>query len=101
MPPDMTIDHETSPAEHAEFAPPEAWDAIAAGYAEHVAPGEQSLSAAALRLVGLSPARRSSTSPPVRAVWDWPPHVWVPRCWRPTGRRRWWPSSSRERARRV
>ena len=54
MPPDMTIDHETSPAEHAEFAPPEAWDAIAAGYAELVAPGEQSLSAAALRLVGLS-----------------------------------------------
>ena len=52
---DMTIDHETSPAEHAEFAPPEAWDAIAAGYAEHVAPGEQSLSAAALRLVGLTP----------------------------------------------
>ena len=38
---DMSIDHETSPAEHAEFAPPEAWDAIAAGYAEHVAPGEQ------------------------------------------------------------
>ena len=56
MPPDMTIDHETSPAEHAEFAPPEAWDAIAAGYSEHVAPGEQSLSAAALRLVGLSTA---------------------------------------------
>ena len=50
MPPDMTIDHEASPAEHAEFAPLEAWDAIAAGYAELVAPGEQSLSAAALRL---------------------------------------------------
>jgi SAM-dependent methyltransferase len=51
----MNIDHETSPAEHAEFAPREAWDAIAAGYAEHVAPGEQSLSAAALALVGLTP----------------------------------------------
>ena len=51
----MTVDHETSAAEHAEFAPLEAWDAIAAGYAEHVAPGEQSLSAAALRLVGLTP----------------------------------------------
>jgi len=50
----MTIDHETSPAEHAEFAPPEAWDAIAAGYAEHVAPAEQSISAAALAIVGLS-----------------------------------------------
>ena len=31
----------------------EAWDAIAAAYAEHVAPGEQPLSATALRLVGL------------------------------------------------
>jgi SAM-dependent methyltransferase len=51
----MSVDHESSPAEHAEFAPSEAWGAIAAGYAEHVAPGEQSLSAAALRLVGLSP----------------------------------------------
>jgi SAM-dependent methyltransferase len=51
----MSLDHETSPAEHAEFAPLEAWDAIAAGYADHVAPGEQSLSAAALRLVGLTP----------------------------------------------
>jgi SAM-dependent methyltransferase len=49
----MTIDNETSPAEHAEFAPPEAWDAIASGYAEYVAPGEQSISAAALDIVGL------------------------------------------------
>ena len=45
----------SSDDEHAEFAPPEAWDAIAAGYADHVAPGEQSLSAAALSLVGLTP----------------------------------------------
>ncbi|MBB2923217.1 class I SAM-dependent methyltransferase [Cellulomonas cellasea] len=54
----MTIDHEASRAEHAEHtehAPPEAWDALAAGYSEHVAPGEQSLSAAALSLVGLAP----------------------------------------------
>ena len=50
----MSVEHGTS-AEHADFAPAEAWDAIAAGYAEHVAPGEQSLSAAALRLVGLAP----------------------------------------------
>lgn len=49
----MTIDHETSPAEHTEFAPPEAWDAIAPGYAEYVAPGEQRVSAAALDLAGL------------------------------------------------
>lgn len=54
----MSIDHETPPAEHAEFAPLEAWDGIAAGYAEHVAPGEQSLSAAALRLVGLAPGEK-------------------------------------------
>ena len=53
---DMSVDHETSPVEHEQFAPPEAWDAIAAGYAEHVAPGERSLSAAAIRLVGLTPA---------------------------------------------
>lgn len=57
----MTIDHETSPAEHAEhaehaeYAPPDAWDSIAAGYAEHVAPDEQRVSAAALDLVGLKP----------------------------------------------
>lgn len=50
----MTVDHGTS-AGHAEFAPAEAWDAIAAGYAEHVAPGEQQLSTDALRLVGLTP----------------------------------------------
>lgn len=54
----MSIDQETSPAEHVEFAPLEAWDAIAAGYAEHVAPGEQSLSAAALHLVGLVPGEK-------------------------------------------
>lgn len=54
----MSVEPETSTPEHAKFAPPEAWDAIAAGYAEHVAPGEQSLSAAALRLVGLVPGER-------------------------------------------
>lgn len=53
---EMSIDHEMPSAEHTEFAPLEAWDAIAARYAEHVAPGEQSLSAAALHLVGLTPA---------------------------------------------
>ena len=54
----MTFEHETPPseappAEHGDHAPMEAWDAIAADYAEHVAPGEQPLSAVALRLVGL------------------------------------------------
>lgn len=50
----MTVDNETSPAgyaEQAELAPPEAWDAQSAGYAEYVAPGEQRV--AALDLVGL------------------------------------------------
>ena len=32
----------------------EAWDAIAAGYAAHVAPGEKDLSVEVLRLVGLT-----------------------------------------------
>ena len=55
---DMTIDHETSSAptpqaEHGDHAPAEAWDAIAAGYAEHVAPSEQRISDLALDLVGL------------------------------------------------
>jgi SAM-dependent methyltransferase len=54
----MSVDHEPAPAEHADFAPPGAWDAIAAGYAEHVAPGEQSLSTAALGLVGLTPGEK-------------------------------------------
>ncbi len=54
----MTIEHETSPSEtspveHGDHAPVEAWDAIAADYAEHVAPGEEPLSAEAFRLVGL------------------------------------------------
>lgn len=51
----MSIDNETSPTgdAHAEFAPAEAWDAIAAGYAGYVAPGEQQVSAAALDLIGL------------------------------------------------
>ena len=38
---------------HEEFAPVEAWDAIAAAYDEHVAPGEAELATAALRLAGL------------------------------------------------
>jgi SAM-dependent methyltransferase len=50
---DPTIEHESSPDEHPDHAPAEAWDAIAAGYAEHVAPGEQRISALALDLVGL------------------------------------------------
>lgn len=46
-----TTDHEAPP-------PPEAWDAIAAGYDEFVAPGEAALAKEALRLVGLKPGER-------------------------------------------
>jgi ubiquinone/menaquinone biosynthesis C-methylase UbiE len=41
-----------------EFAPPEAWDAIAAGYDEYVAPGETELANEALRLAGQKPGDR-------------------------------------------
>ena len=40
------------------MAPPEAWDAIAAGYDEFVAPGEASFANAGLRLAGLEPGER-------------------------------------------
>ncbi len=47
--------HQDSPGDvHEDFAPPEAWDAIATSYDAFVAPGEQGLSAAALDLVGLA-----------------------------------------------
>jgi ubiquinone/menaquinone biosynthesis C-methylase UbiE len=39
--------------DEAHFAPMEAWDAIAAGYDEFVAPGEAALATAALKLAGL------------------------------------------------
>lgn len=45
-----TVDH--------EVAPPEAWDAIAPGYDEYVAPGEAALANEALRLVGLKRGER-------------------------------------------
>jgi ubiquinone/menaquinone biosynthesis C-methylase UbiE len=44
--------------EEAHFAPVEAWDAIAAGYDEFVAPGEAALATAALKLAGLRPGHR-------------------------------------------
>jgi ubiquinone/menaquinone biosynthesis C-methylase UbiE len=46
----------TTTEEHA--APPEAWDAIAAGYDRYVAPQEADLANEALRLVGLEPGER-------------------------------------------
>jgi ubiquinone/menaquinone biosynthesis C-methylase UbiE len=46
----------TTTEEHA--APPEAWDAIAAGYDQYVAPHEVDLANEALRVVGLEPGER-------------------------------------------
>lgn len=54
----MTTNEATTSPLHEEFAPPEAWDAVAAGYDEFVAPGEDALAMAALRLVGLKPGER-------------------------------------------
>ena len=46
----------TATEDHA--APPEAWDAIAEGYDQYVAPQEADLASEALRLVGLEPGAR-------------------------------------------
>jgi len=54
----MTMQEGTLDTDHQEFAPPEAWDAIAAGYDEFVAPGEESFALAALGLVGLQAGER-------------------------------------------
>jgi ubiquinone/menaquinone biosynthesis C-methylase UbiE len=49
-------DEATRTEDHA--APPEAWDAIAKGYDQHVAPQEVELANEALRFVGLEPGER-------------------------------------------
>lgn len=53
----MGMDAGTTAAQH-EVAPPEAWDAIAAGYDEFVAPGEAPCALAGLVLAGLQPGDR-------------------------------------------
>ncbi len=45
-------------ATHEDFAPRQAWDAIAAGYDEFVAPGEEDLATEVLRMVGLRAHQR-------------------------------------------
>lgn len=52
-----TNENAVSTTDH-EVAPPEAWDAIAAGYDEFVAPGEAPLAGEGLRLAGLKPGER-------------------------------------------
>ena len=54
----MTTKEESATTGEEEVAPPQAWDAIAAGYDEFVAPGEASLANAGLRLAGLKPGER-------------------------------------------
>jgi SAM-dependent methyltransferase len=49
---------DTTHSESTHAAPPEAWDAIAAGYARYVAPQEVDLADEALRLVGLAAGHR-------------------------------------------
>lgn len=53
----MGTDAGTTAQQH-EVAPPEAWDAIAAGYDEFVAPGEAPFAHAGLVLAGLQPGDR-------------------------------------------
>jgi ubiquinone/menaquinone biosynthesis C-methylase UbiE len=53
----MGTDVETTAPQH-EVAPPEAWDAIAAGYDKFVAPGEESFARAGLELAGLKAGDR-------------------------------------------
>jgi len=54
----MAINKEATTTRDEEVAPPEAWDAIAGGYDEFVAPGEAPFANAALRLAGLNPGER-------------------------------------------
>lgn len=54
----MTTNEEAVSTTDHEVAPPEAWDAIAAGYDEFVAPGEALLATEGLRLAGLKPGER-------------------------------------------
>lgn len=87
---DISVDHQTSPAEHEEFAPLEAWDAIAAGYADHVAPGEQSLSDAALSLIELTPGEKFlDVAAGPGGLGLAAARLGATVCWRPIGRRRW------------
>ncbi len=53
----QTNDDTTRSTDH-EVAPPEAWDAIAAGYDQFVAPGEDSIAQAGLDLAGLQAGDR-------------------------------------------
>src|SRR5215217_5708142 len=54
----MAINNQAATTREAEVAPPEAWDAIAGGYDEFVAPGESPFANAGLRLASLTSGQR-------------------------------------------
>lgn len=54
----MTTRQDDEPTVEDHVPPPEAWDAIAAGYDRYVAPQEEALANEALGLVGLKPGER-------------------------------------------
>jgi ubiquinone/menaquinone biosynthesis C-methylase UbiE len=54
----MAINNQAATTHEQEVAPPEAWDAIAGGYDEFVAPGEAPFANAGLRLAGLKAGER-------------------------------------------
>ena len=54
----MAMNNEAATTRDEEVAPPEAWDAIAAGYDQFVAPGEDSIAQAGLDLAGLQAGDR-------------------------------------------
>jgi ubiquinone/menaquinone biosynthesis C-methylase UbiE len=54
----MTTSEENEARSKEHVAPPEAWDAIAAGYDQYVAPQEGELAQQALRIVGLQASER-------------------------------------------
>jgi ubiquinone/menaquinone biosynthesis C-methylase UbiE len=53
----MTTSRDEATGTQEQVAPPEAWDAIADGYDQYVAPQEVDLATEALRLVGLEPGQ--------------------------------------------
>lgn len=63
----MRTDEQATATDH-EVAAPEAWDAIAAGYDEFVAPGEAPLAHAGLALAAWKRVTGSSMSRPDRAA---------------------------------
>ena len=85
----MTADLQQESAQHAEHgAPVEAWDAIAALYDQHVAPGEATWQRPDSGSPDCRRATRSSTSPLGRGLKPPAPHGSARKCCPPTGPRK-------------